>query len=177
MIIYSKFYFLIFSFRKKWLTLAENIDEPSNIKWEYMQYNTCKRAIRKIISILVTLILIIIGIAVIASAKYAEKKIENEFGAKVDCNLITFTKEIAEADNAKNTKLMSPTVQCYCFDQFIKVGLEVNKIKICEKWLSLYLQAQSLNIGVILIVPILNFIISLAIQCKLYFFNFSLYCI
>jgi hypothetical protein len=125
------------------------------------------------ISILLTFILIIIGIAVIASAKFAEKKIENEFGTKVDCALITFSKEIAEVDNAKNTLIMSPTVQCYCLDQLVKIGLGVNNIKVCQKWFSLYLQAQSLNIGVIIIIPILNFIISMAINCNfLYFFKF-----
>jgi len=136
-----------------------------------MQYSPCLRYIRKFISFLLTLILIIISIAIIAAAKYAEKKVELEFGAKVDCKFITFDKQIAEKDASKGGSLISPTVQCYCMDQFIKVGLEINKIQLCDKWILLYAQAQSLNILVIIIVPILNVIISIALYCKLIYFN------
>ena len=85
-----------------------------------MQYNPYLRILMKFISILLTLILIIIGIAIIAAAKLAEKKIEEEFGEKIDCNFITFDKDIAEKDASKKETLMSPTVQCYCMSQLIK---------------------------------------------------------
>ena len=144
----------------------KSIDEPSNIKWENMQYNSCLRKLRKIFSIFLTLVIIIISISIVAAAKFAEKKIEEQFGANVDCQYIDYSKEIVQINEYIEDGQISPATQCYCMDKLINIGLDVRNIKKCEKWILLNIQAQSLNIGVIIIVPILNVIISLALYCK-----------
>jgi hypothetical protein len=154
------------------MSIEEAIDEPSNIKWENMQYNSCLRKLRKIFSIFFTLIIVIISISIVAAAKFAEKKIE-ENGANVDCQYIKTSKEIVENEIKIEGGLLSPATQCYCIDEFKKIGLDVRKNILCEQWILLYLQSQSLNIGVIVIVPVLNVIISLALYCKIiYYLNY-----
>jgi hypothetical protein len=128
-----------------------------------MQYNSCLRKLRKIFSIFFTLIIIIISISIVAAAKFGEKKIEEQFGANVDCEYIKFSEEIVKKEISIQGGLISPSTQCYCIDELKKIGLDVRKNKLCEQWILLYLQAQSLNIGVIIIVPVLNVIISLAL--------------
>jgi len=67
---YSRILYVIFSFRGKWLDVNPNTEEPSNIRWENLQYSVCKRFGRIFLTVLVTLIVLIISIIYNNSFKY-----------------------------------------------------------------------------------------------------------
>jgi len=151
-----------------------------------MQYSPLKRIIRKFIAILFSIILIIASIALVMAAKYGENQIAKSFNTAVDCKFVDnkgeedLRQEIL-GGVTKNNRIVA---NCFCMDLLISkqiAGVQdfsmiVNNVKIypCIEWLNLWLQSQSLKIGIIVLVPIINIILSIALECKL-IIHFFLY--
>lgn len=136
-----------------------------------MQYNDCLRILRKSFSIFLTLILIIICIAIVGLSKIAQREVYEQFGGIVDCKIIgTVEKVKAEEEASKKLKKISPFLQCYCMDELSNLGFNIINDPTCKAWLEVYLKQQSLNTLVIIIVPVLNVIISIFLNCNILIF-------
>ncbi len=145
-----------------------------------MQYNSCKRFIRKFFSVLITIFIIIASIGIIIAAKYGENKLQESFNPSVNCKFISNKTSdlIYEQENKKNNTPL-PITHCVCFQKLIDEGLDgINSYNValnknneiiypCKDWIKLYLQYESLKTGIIIIVPVINVVISIALECKI----------
>jgi hypothetical protein len=105
---------------------------------------------------------------IVIGAKKAQLEIEKEFNDSVDCTYITYTEAdvLAEYKSSISAKEKVKTY-CYCLKNLISKGifktrdlvLETN-LKPCQSWTDLYLKNQALLIGIIVLVPIVNTILS-----------------
>jgi hypothetical protein len=183
LVIYSKsFIFLIsfiiiikYSFRDQWLNLNYDIDEPSNIKWQNITYNQCKRAMRFMVSILFGFILIVCSFAVVVYGKYAQKQYVEKYNPDLDCEIVNNWKDyntiIARNRTLADVEYTNAKVNCYCNEKFFDVGLlnlkyynitsDVNNqiIYPCNDWLDRFLQYQGLMYGIIIVIPLINAIV------------------
>jgi len=111
------------------------------------------------------------------AAKYGENQIEKSFNTSVDCNYVynkgieDLKMEISSGVQANNRIV----THCFCLKTLISeqivgvenivVYLDGKNIYACKEWLDLWLKSQSLKIGIIVLVPIINILLSLALEC------------
>jgi len=164
-----------------------SIDEPSNIKWENIQYSPIKRLFRKLFAIIFSILIIIGSVAIVMAAKYGENQIQKSFNTSVDCNYVDYKgmedlKIEILSGVEKNNRVVT---HCFCLETFItkqidgvkNVVVEINgqKIYACNEWLELWLKSEGLKIGIVILVPIINIVLSLALECNyifIFLYNF-----
>ena len=185
MIIYSKEYFLTyflfkFSFRNCWLNIDEEIDEPSNIIWVNIQYPSSKRCCRVLFSILVSLIILLISIAIIGSGSFLSNEIKNNYDVNVQCDQVDFSDEKVVHSEYLSTTLTlkeKSKVYCFCLNKLTTTYIYTDSInfafsdgnKPCELIINNYLMYNGFNIGVAFIIAIFNELISQILEGKLDF--------
>mmetsp|Transcript_26725 Transcript_26725/g.27770 ORF Transcript_26725/g.27770 Transcript_26725/m.27770 type:complete len:1347 (+) Transcript_26725:6-4046(+) len=170
-------------YKNKWLDLNGHIEEPSNIKWQNLTFNPCKRFFRFIVSIVFALILIVASFSVVVFQKYAQDQYVETYNTDMDCNFVpdheNYNEIVSQNKTIDDLELTLAKVNCYCKIKSEEVGLfEVNNFEIeqdgeiiypCSEWFSLYLKYRSLQIGIILVIPLVNAIIVVMLTFVTYF--------
>ena len=176
--IFKNFKIKNFSFKNKWLQIKENIDEPSNIKWENIQYSSFLRFLRKCFSIFLSLIIVIASIAIVVVAKLGENEIKKNFNTEVDCRFIDKTEKdlLNEVTLLFQNKTTDNVVTyCFCYEKLTSNFTQLQNYNIkmnnsdyypCKLWLELWIKSSSLKYGIIFLVPIINVVLSICLTSK-----------
>jgi len=112
------------------------------------------------------------------AAKYGENQIDQSFNTSVNCKYVNrkeiddLKMEISSGVEAYNRII----THCFCLKTLIdeqidgvqKFSVEIDgkQIFACKDWLYLWLQSQSLKIAIIVLVPIINILLSQALECN-----------
>ena len=166
-------------FRNKWLTVNNISDQPSNIVWENVSYNPCKRFWRKLLLWIVSIIILCLPFGLAVGAHYAENELNKKFNFNLDCTKIDSTVDDVrpiisgytetQIENGDGDFTKDPKLFCYCHkiaaESYSKLNdpLVDNK-KVCKEWKRLYMINLGLKIGVIIIVPVFNVIFSILLD-------------
>jgi hypothetical protein len=154
-------------------------EQPSNIRWHNMPYSSCNRYTRKILAIILALIIILASFGIVIAAKYIQLQFKQKMSSDVDCTYLKVDDAGLSHERFDNSLTNTEKIKtyCYCFNEFIKKGpLDVSNVSItyngktftpCDQWVKLYLQSESLRYGVIVLIPIVNFILSVFLECKI----------
>jgi hypothetical protein len=172
----SKKFILTFSHRGEWLGLNRFTEQPSNIRWHNMPYSSCGRCTRKVFSVLLALIIILASFGVVIGAKLFQEQFKEKMSSDIDCNYLKIDNAglYQEYFDDVLTEIKRVKTYCYCFQQFKELGLGVYSVSIsfngksfipCNDWLNLYVQSESLRYGVIVLIPLVNFILSIFLEC------------
>ena len=101
------------------------MDEPSNIKWENLNYHPIKRCIRYLCSLLIVCVLIICSFAVVVFGKYAQDKYLESYQTNTDCkyiqNYFDFS-DILLLNKTSESELTNSRINCYCKSKAEDVG-------------------------------------------------------
>jgi hypothetical protein len=131
--------------KKKWPEVAKG-PEPTVIIWQNLQVGAFSRFIRTLFVALVTLVLLAISMMGIVVSKYYQ----DTEGALYDVSQCgtageLATKETVMQDLAKPVDRQVGLLNCYCYSQLIKIGLNVRTIQfppnnemLCNAWLTGY---------------------------------------
>jgi hypothetical protein len=119
--------------------------------------------------VLIAIIILAASLGIVISEKYAQISLDKEFNTSIDCSFVKYTEETVLAefiDEAIPNKYKYLTY-CYCKDNLINLGFEKTQditigleVKPCDKWVYLYIKSQSSMIGIIILIPVLNVILS-----------------
>jgi hypothetical protein len=158
------------SFRNKWVEVDTNTDEPSNIRWKNIPYSKAKRCLRQTFALLVAIIVLLISFGITIGTKYAENALSTNFSSNVDCSFVKFTEESVLKEFTDSSIISKEKYQTYCFcrENLVNKGLSATSaislgagsIKPCSSWIESYITSQSLTVGTILLVPLVNIILS-----------------
>lgn len=151
-------------------------DEPSNIKWQNFSYSACKRLLRKSLSLLFALVLIVISFIIVVYGKYAQEQYISEYSTTVSCK---FVKDFElESEVLKEIQSDLPTksqvkLYCFCKEKSSELGLfAMTDYKFetisydgfpCRAWFESYIQFVSLTNGIIILIPFLNALIIISL--------------
>lgn len=158
-------------YKGKWLNLKFTKDEPTNIKWENITYDPCKRKCRRCFSLFFGFIIMLISLLLIIIGKQYQNDLISDYNTFVNCHYISDWKDEKKVINEYNNPDLSlkQKVLTYCFCNE-KIGINslvtgnirnysINGDKPCREIVDTYLEYVSLTIGIILIIPFINSII------------------
>lgn len=150
--IYNYLYNQQHKLKGKWLKLEQS-PEPSTILWENLAYGKWESGRRRLITSVIALLMILISLAMIFSAKYLEQ-VNNQQSASELCpsNFNTYTEQEKQDYVEQNPDQLS----CYC-DELSTV--EQSTDSLCENYLRKNVQAQLLTYFASLIVLFVNIMI------------------
>lgn len=166
-------------YKNKWLNLKFARDEPSNIKWENLTYNPCKKCCRSCFSFFLGILIMIITLIIIIFCKYFEQELNEEFNTNINCNYFIDDNAnshiIAEyTDNIpKKERVYS---YCYCYNaisvtQIFKTDIETQSlpnrpdIKPCQDFVPTFLKYTAISTGLVVVIPIINAIVVIILKC------------
>jgi hypothetical protein len=152
------------------LDINANINLPSNINWQNLTFPTWKRYFRFFISIVFACILIVVSFSVVVYSKYSQEKFTEKYNTKLDCryvpDFLDYNIIISSNKTAEDIPITKAKINCYCKNKTYELGLiemptyEVSfqgkSIKPCEEWFNSFLSFQSLQIGIIIVIPLIN---------------------
>jgi hypothetical protein len=96
----------------------------------------------------------------------------------VDCTYLN-TDNPAELYQEYIDKTLEKKIKtyCYCYKQFISIGpVDITNLVLtsngntfppCKDWLDLYIKSESLKYGIIILIPLVNFILSVILECNI----------
>jgi hypothetical protein len=165
-------------FKDRWLNIKLARDEPSNIKWENVTYPSWKRFFRKLLAYTVSFILIIASFGIIIGGKFAQEELSKDFNINLDCSQtkVELSDVKLEYENTLLSSKEKVETYCYCWNSLVDDGYEKTKnfsflseknstlIYPCQDWLDAYIKLYSLNIGTIIIVPLINSLIYVVLR-------------
>ena len=169
-------------YKNNWLNLTISPDEPSNIKWENMNYSSCKRFLRKTMVAFITFLLILASFGVIIGGKYFQENLDQQFDNNIDCDFVTYDVQSVYTEYILNMPSRN-RVKTYCFcKNLLNTQGFSNTINYvlsyenrptftpCNDWVNSYIKYQAFTWAIILAVPIMNALIRLVItlltQCE-----------
>jgi len=167
-------------FKNRWLNITETKDEPSNINWNNLAYNKCLRTLRVIFSFIIAILLIISTFGVIIASKYIIMEVTKDYNPDIDCSYISQSdyrdqKKIFDEFNDVNIKNGTKYLTyCYCLDKLINEGplyISTTEIKInsnsilpCQSWFESFIKYNSVNLAVVIVIPIVNSIVVIILR-------------
>ena len=160
-------------FKDKWIDVDTKNTLPSNYKWANINYSPCKRLLRSILSFIIALILILGSFFIVVYAKYAQKTYVQKYNTNIPCAFVSDYNNTTLIANSLNTNVDVPVNRarqnCYCKAKLKEFGNNIfemdhlyastnNNIdyNLCSDWLQLYLQYESLNYAIIILIPVIN---------------------
>lgn len=158
-------------YKGKWLNLKFTKDEPTNIKWENITYNPCKRRWRRCFSLCFGFIIMLITLLLIIIGKHYQNELTSEYNTSINCNYISGwrdeNKVIKEFNDPSLSVKQKVLTYCFCNE---KIGINslvtgnirnfsINGNKPCREIVDTYLEYVSMTIGIILIIPLINSIV------------------
>ncbi len=113
------------------------------------------------------------------AAKYGENQIEKKFNTSVECRYVE-NKKIKDLKNEIEAGVESNNrvvTHCFCMEKLVETkdieqvrnfNLTINDQPFfaCKEWMGLYLISKSLKIGIVVVVPIINIVLSITLNCK-----------
>lgn len=175
---YSKIKHLYY--KNKWLDLKETKDQPSNINWNNLAYNKWLRYLRVLLSYLIAIIIIVSSFGVVIGSKYALQQVTDNYNPDIDCKYINQTDYLSQKKvfqeftdtNIKNgTKYLT---YCYCNEKLMTNGpMEISNTMItesnktilpCKSWFESYLKYNSVNIAIVIVIPIVNSLLVIVLR-------------
>ena len=165
-------------YKGKWLNLTFTKDEPTNIKWENLTFNQSKRCCRSCISFCFGIILMLVTLCLILFCKYYQAELTKDYNTFIDCDKVSnwkFSELVAkEYSNTTLTTKEKVLTYCYCnqfsnfknlVSGFLKDIVIENGTKPCIEFSDSFLQFTLINIGLILVIPIINAIVAELLKC------------
>ena len=113
--------------------------EPSNILWENIEYNKCKRFLRSIISVFLICCVVAVSIGIIYIVRSYDNKLPNE----KSCLIKEGINPDISLEDAENTYKTDTQKYCYCRVQSIKSVLSDSSLR---NYCAYYLEKRSLGI-------------------------------
>jgi hypothetical protein len=132
----------------KWLSVKKG-PEPTVINWSNLQIGPVSRGVRTMVVALITVLLLAVSMMGIVTSKYYQDETSEQFDVS-KCGGIsdTLTKDLALEDEAKPLDRKVGLMNCYCYDQFLTLGLDVSNIdfllkdgttkRFCNDWITGY---------------------------------------
>lgn len=167
-------------YKNKWLNIAECLDEPSNINWNNITYSKFLRFLRKIFSFLIAVLIILCSFGAAIISKYIMDSITENYNPNIDCSYISknqynnstiIFKEFTDNSIKSSTKYLT---YCHCLEIFVSKGpLFISKysiefsntnIKPCVEWFNNFIKYNSINLAVIIVIPLINSILVIILR-------------
>lgn len=113
------------------------------------------------------------SLGLVMGSKYLQQRMDKQISSDIDCSFVKIDNSTEVVEEYNNTQISNVTkikTYCYCKDYLIKNGpikaknLVVDYVPLCETWVGLYIQAYSLNIGIIIVIPIINAILVIILR-------------
>lgn len=160
-----------FYYKNKWLELSFAKDEPTNLKWENMTYSPCKRCLRKTVSFITAVIIMLATLITIIISNQFEEEMASKFNTNVDCDYFSHATdlEVLNEFNSAKTSREKVLTYCYCYNNFKPTDIFSNELKEkklggkmpCADFVPTFIKYQAINIGIILIIPLVNTIVNI----------------
>ena len=160
--------------------VSKNLDEPSNIQWENIQYSKLKRCCRKMVSTFASLLILVISIAVVSSEKFFIDQLNKSYyNINIDCNQVDYSQEsVIEEFNNNAISLRDKTKTfCFCNSIIIKEYIGAKNYKLpdnsqpCYEVTDMILVMQSVSIAISIAIPVLNSLLIILLRGKYNKFN------
>lgn len=160
----------------KWLSVKKG-PEPTVINWSNLHIGPVSRGLRTLVVALITVLLLAVSIMGIVTSKYYQDETSEQFDVS-KCGGIsyTLTKDIALEDEAKPPNRKVGLMNCYCYEQFLTMGLEVAEIdfttrngtnkRFCNDWLTGYSLTNAIVQSTAILIIVLNTVIVTILKCK-----------
>jgi hypothetical protein len=133
--------------------------------------------LRKTLALILAFIIILASFGVVIAAKYLQINLQDQMGPSVDCSYLKSTDAELYSEYIDSTLTTNQKVKtfCYCAAKLLDIGpmkaldLEIsyngNNFLPCHGNISTYLQAESLKYLVIILIPVINLVLSLFLEC------------
>lgn len=102
-------------FNGQWLTVDFS-GLPEEIQWQHIKYSNCSRCLRKLITTLVAVALIVLGIIGITYLQNKLSTLSHDFKVDIECPSKT-NKISAYVDQQKPANMRLGLMHCFCFEQ------------------------------------------------------------
>ena len=118
------------------------------------------------------MIVILASFGIVIGPKYAQEEINKTFNTDVDCKFIDYTETEVMVEFNDPLILMRSKVKtsCFCRDTLYSKGYSGTQdisldgtTKPCSQWVTMYIYSQSLMIGTLILVPMVNIILSIVL--------------
>jgi hypothetical protein len=113
------------------------------------------------------------SLGLVIGGKYLQQQMDKQISSDIDCSFVKFdnvTDVVSEFNNTLINNVTKIKTYCYCQDYLVKNGplkakdLVVDNVPLCKTWVGLYIQSYSLNIGIIIVIPIINAILVIILR-------------
>ena len=97
---------------------------------------------------------------------------DNQINTDIDCTLydVTNVTQVIQEYNSTISNVSKIMTYCYCKNCLYVNGtsatqnLYIGNVYLCKDWMNLYLQTNSLNIGIIIVIPLVNSILVIILR-------------
>lgn len=158
-------------YKNKWLNIKFASDEPSNIRWENLTYNSCGKCCRSCLSFLLGFVIILVSLVFIFLFKNYETKVNEKYNTDINCNYYkddsAFTNIINEFDRNLTHKERVYTY-CYCLTSGILSSKSIagrTDIVPCKDFASIYNGYYVLSIFLPIVIALINVVVNIVIKC------------
>ena len=108
------------------------------------------------------------------AAKYIRQDLDKSFVSNVDCHFVQFNNEteVFNEFSQNISKLIKIKTHCFCNEMLYNTtycyteNYQINNTMICKDWLNGYIKYNGLTVGVVILIPIVNQILTWLINCK-----------
>ncbi len=164
-----------FYYKKKWLQINKNPDNPSNIKWQNMIISPVNRCLSKSFSIFLSILLILIAFGIIVGGNIFQELVNKEFDNNIDCNFVEYNENTVISEYLRTDIPKRNRVQTFCFcknklnidgitkaNDYVFPNVKINDSSVfpCKEWIIAYIKYNAINVAITIIIPILNGFIS-----------------
>ena len=113
------------------------------------------------------------SLGIVIGGKYLQMQIDTKINSEIDCTFVDIqnvTEVVREFNDTNISNLTKIKTYCYCKnylynnDPIKTKNLVIGNVHLCQDWIVLYIQVNSLSIGIIIVIPIVNAILVLILK-------------